>query len=369
MKCVISPSNTGPANLGRCSMSSHQLSPSRRFGLLCGSLKPGPTNSIADVSGVSVGHKTIRNGDVNTGFTALVPHPGNIFQEKLTAGVEIINGFGKSAGLIQVDELGTLETPILLTNTFAIGAGVNALIRQTILKNPEVGRTTSTVNPLVLECNDGYLNDIQAMPLAEVDAIAALEAASSEVEQGSVGAGTGMSAFGFKGGIGSASRTFELDSGRFVLGALVLANFGRAGDLVLPDGRRPDPKDTQPSEERGSVIVVLASDVPLESRQLKRIAKRAGAGLARLGAFYGNGSGDIALAFSTAQDVLHQEENDFVDRRCLNEDRIDILFRAAAETTQEAVLNAMIASPSTTGRERHQRPSLIDWLQDTSNQL
>ncbi len=369
MKCVVSLSNTEPANLARCSMSSYPLSPSRRFDLICGSLEPGPTNSISDVNGVSVGHKTMRRGEVNTGFTALLPHPGNVFQEKLSAGVEIINGFGKSAGLIQVDELGTLETPILLTNTFAVGSGVNALIRQTIMKNPEVGRTTGTVNPVVLECNDGYLSDIQAMSLTESDAIAALDAASPEVEQGSVGAGAGMSAFGFKGGLGSASRVFELDGGRFVLGALVLANFGRSGDLILPDGRRPDPKELQSSEERGSVIVVLATDVPLESRQLKRVAKRAGAGLARLGAFYGNGSGDIALAFSTAQKVLHQEERDFVDRRCLNEDRIDILFRAAAETTQEAVLNAMIASPAMKGRNRHERPSLADWLQDTSNQL
>ncbi|MCX2722511.1 P1 family peptidase [Roseibium salinum] len=343
-------------------MSSKSRSPCSSYGLACGTLEAGKGNTIADVAGVTVGHFTLRDGDLRTGFTALLPHQGNLFCEKLTAAVEVINGFGKSAGLVQVDELGTLETPVLLTNTFGVGTGVNALIRRAISENPEIGRSTGTVNPVVLECNDGYLSDIQAMALTEAHVVAAIEAASESFEQGSVGAGTGMSAFGFKGGIGSASRVYELDGRRFTLGALVLANFGRPGDLVLPDGRRPHPKDLKRAEERGSVIVVLATDVPLESRQLKRIAKRAGAGLARLGAFYGNGSGDIALAFTTAGRVAHFASSDFVVREILVEDRIDILFQAAAETTQEAVLNAMIASPAMRGRGRNKRPSLADWL-------
>lgn len=337
-------------------------SPSRAHGLICGTLEPGPLNAITDIGGVSVGHRTLNTGDLRTGFTAIVPHPGNLFREKLPAAVEVINGFGKSAGLIQVDELGTLETPILLTNTFSVGTGVNALIRRSIAGNPEIGRSTGTINPVVMECNDGYLSDIQAMALSEADAEAALNAAGSTVEQGSVGAGTGMSAFGFKGGIGTASRVFELGGRQHRLAALVLANFGRPGDLVLPDGRRPHPKEARQSEERGSVIVVLATDVPLESRQLKRIARRAGAGLARLGAFYGNGSGDIALAFSTAGRIAHFEEGDFIACDILREDKIDVLFQAAAETTQESVLNAMIASPAMRGRGRSKRASLADWL-------
>ncbi|MEO9530811.1 P1 family peptidase [Roseibium sp.] len=343
-------------------MSELKLSPSRSFGLVCGSLETGRTNSITDIEGLSIGHLTVNAGDLRTGFTAIVPHQGNLFREKLVAAVEVINGFGKSAGLVQVEELGTLETPVLLTNTFAVGIGVNALIRRAISENPEIGRSTGTVNPVVLECNDGYLSDIQAMALGEAEADAALSAASSDCAQGSVGAGTGMSAFGFKGGIGTASRVLELDGRPFTLGALVLANFGKPGDLVLPDGRRPHPKDKYPEEERGSVIVVLATDVPLESRQLKRVAKRAGAGLARLGAYYGNGSGDIALAFSTAQRISHFEERDLIVRDCLREGRIDLLFQAAAETTQEAVLNAMISSPAMRGRGRSKRPSLADWL-------
>ncbi|GAB4510758.1 MAG: P1 family peptidase [Roseibium sp.] len=340
----------------------HLLSPFRSLGLTCGSLLPGKSNTIVDVSGVKVGHRTLSEGDQRTGFTALIPHEGDLFREKLAAGVDVINGFGKSAGLIQVDELGTLETPILLTNTFAVGTGVNALIRRAIADNPGIGRSTGTVNPVVLECNDGYLSDIQAMALCEDDALAALSEASSSFAQGSVGAGTGMSAFGFKGGIGSASRQFDLGGRSFTLGALVLANFGRPGDLVLPDGRRPQPKDGGEAPERGSVIVVLACDVPLESRQLKRIARRAGAGLARLGAWYGNGSGDIALAFSTAHRIAHGQEDDFIARDCLREDRIDLLFQAAAETTQEAVVNAMVASPAMRGRGRNKRPTLADWL-------
>ncbi|WP_428646181.1 P1 family peptidase [Roseibium sp.] len=343
-------------------MSSASPSPSRSNGLVCGSMEPGPANTIADVAGVTVGHVTLNEGDLRTGFTALLPHQGNLFREKVPAAVEVINGFGKSAGLIQVDELGTLETPVLLTNTFGVGTGANALIKRAIADNPEIGRSTGTVNPVVMECNDGYLSDIQAMALTEANAISALEAASPKFEQGSVGAGTGMSAFGFKGGIGSASRVFTLDGRTFTLGALVLANFGKPGDLVLPDGRRPHHKDLKKVEERGSVIILLATDVPLESRQLKRVARRAGAGLARLGAYYGNGSGDIALAFSTAYRLPHFTESDFIARDILHEDKIDPLFQAAVETTQEAVLNAMIASPAMRGRGRNKRPSLADWL-------
>lgn len=333
------------------------------FGLTCGSLPSGMLNAITDVPGVRVGHVTLRDGDINTGVTAILPHGGNLFRSKVRAASEVVNGFGKTVGLVQLDELGTIETPVLLTNTFSVGTCATALIRQAIRQNPDIGRRTGTVNPLVAECNDGPLNDIQALAVSEAHALAAIEAAGEgPFEQGSVGAGTGMTCFGFKGGIGTASRRIVLDGHDYHLGALVLANFGRAGDLVLPDGRRPDAR--RPSEaESGSVIVVLATDVPLEHRQLRRVARRAGAGIARLGAFWGHGSGDIAIAFSTADPIDHDERHGLVQSRVLNESRIDLLFQAAVDVTQEAVLNSMLASPAFEGRAGARRLSLADCLQ------
>jgi len=333
------------------------------FGLTCGTLPAGTLNAITDVPGVRVGHCTLRNGDINTGVTAILPHGGNLFRTKVTAACHVINGFGKTVGLTQVQELGTIETPVLLTNTLSVGICATALIRDAIRQNPDIGRTTGTVNPVVGECNDGPLNDIQALAISEEHALAALaDAHEGAVEQGNVGAGTGMSCFGFKGGIGSASRRIAL-GGDHHLGVLVLSNFGRAGDLILPDGRRPDPRQSTETE-RGSVMIVLATDVPLEHRQLERVARRAGAGIARLGSFWGHGSGDIAIAFSTGNLVDHDESRDLVPLLALNEARIDTLFRAAAEATQEAVLNSMLSAEAFTGRAGKHRASLADWLRD-----
>jgi D-aminopeptidase len=334
----------------------------RDRGLAGGQMVPGPLNAITDVPGVAVGHCTRLGGGLATGVTAVVPHGGDVFRDKVAAAVEVINGFGKSAGVMQVQELGTLETPVLLTNTFGVGACTTALIRQAVAANPGIGRSTSTVNPVVMECNDGPLNDIQAMAVTEADALAALAAATGgPVEQGAVGAGTGMTCFGFKGGIGSASRAVRLDGRAFHLGALVLTNFGRAGDLVLPGGLCPDPR-VPAAPEQGSVIVVLATDVPLSVRQLGRVARRAGAGLARLGAFWGHGSGDVVLAFSTANRVPHDAKGDFRAETVLNDARIDLMFRAAAEATAEAVLDSMLLAGPVQGREGVTRPLLSDWL-------
>lgn len=333
----------------------------RDFGIICGNIPTGARNTITDVPGVLVGHHTLKSGDINTGVTAILPHEGNLYRKKVLAACDVINGFGKSIGLTQVEELGNIETPILLTNTFGVGTCANTLIREAIAVNPDIGRTTATVNPVVLECNDGPFNDIQALAIQEEHARLALSNANRTVVQGNVGAGTGMTCFGFKGGIGSASRRFRLDGADYHLGILALTNFGRSGDLILPDGRKPSPK-TPAQPERGSVIIVLATDVPLEHRQLKRISKRCGAGLARLGAFWGNGSGDIAIGFSTAVTFDHDETRDLIAAQTLNENRIDILFRAAAETTQEAVLNSMCAAEAFVGRDGNQRTSLADWL-------
>jgi D-aminopeptidase len=337
----------------------------RTLGLAVGELPPGARNSIADVPGVRVGHATVRRGDALTGVTAVLPHEGDLFRERVPAASDVLNGFGKSVGLVQVDELGCVETPILLTNTFGVGTCANALIRRAIAANPEIGRRLPTVNPLVFECNDGWLSDIRAMAVGEVDAAAAIEAASVEFALGAVGAGAGMSSFGLKGGIGTASRQIHLDGQDFHLGALVLANFGRAGDLRLPDGRRVDPRGPR-LPEAGSVIVVLATDIPLEHRQLRRVARRAGAGLAWCGSFWGHGSGDIFLAFSTARRIPLEPRKDLLPAEYLAETRIDRLFLAAAEATAEAVFDALANAGPTAGRDGHARPALRDFLEDRS---
>jgi D-aminopeptidase len=333
----------------------------READLACGEMPPGARNTIADVPGVRVGHATVRRGEARTGVTAILPHGGDLFADQPLAYVDVLNGFGKSVGLIQVAELGTLETPVLLTNTFAVGTCANALIRRAVRANPAIGRRTGTVNPVVLECNDGFLSDIQAMAVTEADAEAAIEGAAADFAVGAVGAGTGMSAFGLKGGIGSASRRVMLDGAAHHLGVLVLANFGRAGDLTLPDGRRVDP-GAAASAEAGSVIMVIATDVPLECRQLRRVARRAGAGLARCGSVFGHGSGDIALAFTTANRVPHAPVADLLPIRVLAEARIDDLFRACSEATQEAVLDALVAAEGMTGRDGHRRRALREFL-------
>jgi D-aminopeptidase len=334
-------------------------------GLSCGRLPPGARNSITDVPGVRVGHTTLNDGDIRTGVTAVLPHGGNLYREKPVAAVHVLNGFGKSAGLVQVEELGVIETPLLLTNTLSVGTCCTALVRHAVARNPDIGRETATVNPVVLECNDGWLNDIQALAIRDQDAHAAIAGASSDFAVGSVGAGCGMSTFGFKGGIGTASRSLELDGRRFHFGVLVLSNFGRPGDLRLPDGRQvapPEQQDPIRQPENGSVIVIAGTDVPLSDRQIKRVIRRSGVGLARLGSFWGHGSGDIALGFSTANILSHDEPEDFARLGILNESRIDQLFEAMADTTQEAVLDALVAAGSMKGRAGHHRAGFGDVL-------
>jgi D-aminopeptidase len=306
-------------------------------------------------------------GDLRTGVTAVLPHGRNLYREKPVAAAYVLNGFGKSTGLLQVEELGTIETPLLLTNTLSVGPCTTALVRHALRANADIGRETATVNPVVFECNDGFLNDIQALAVTEADAEAALEAASVDFESGAAGAGTGMSAFGFKGGIGTSSRKFDLEGETFHLGVLVLANFGRAGDLRLPDGRSvaPPATDVEQTMEKGSVIIVMATDVPLSDRQIKRVVRRSGVGMARLGSFWGHGSGDIAIGFTTGNIVRHDEVATFTDQEIFNENRIDLLFEAMADATQEAVLDALIAAGPMIGRDGHSRPGLADTLQQS----
>lgn len=334
-----------------------ELAPAPRWGLT------GPCNAITDVPGLRVGHRTLAGAGLNTGVTAIVPAPGNLYAQKLPAAVEVVNGFGKSAGLVQLAELGLLETPVLLTNTLAVGTCMNALVRRALAENPRIGRGQPTVNAVVCECNDAPLSDIRAMAVTEADALAALDGATAQAPaEGSVGAGRGMSCFGFKGGVGTASRALAVAGETRHLGALVLANFGRSGDLVLPDGRRPHPRDVAAAPEQGSIIVVLATDVPLDPRQLQRLCRRAGAGIAWLGAFWGHGSGDIALAFSTAARIPQEMGAELLSLPRLHDGRIDDLFRAAAEATQEAVLNALCAATPVEGPDGRCPPLLAPLL-------
>lgn len=338
----------------------------RDFGIVVGRMAAGARNAITDVPGLRVGHCTRLDGGARTGVSAVLPHGDNLYREKVIAAQYVLNGFGKSTGLVQVEELGTIETPIALSNTFAVGTCATALIRHAIATNPDIGRQTVTVNPVVLECNDGFLNDIQALSVTEQDVVAAIASAGPEVAQGAVGAGTGMSAFGLKGGIGTASRVVSLDERAYHLGALVLANFGRRDDLRI-DGR-PIPTPGEPAgpggpsdRDVGSICIVLATDIPMDSRQLRRVCRRAGVGMARVGSFLGHGSGDIVVGFTTANRVRHDERRAIVSQTVLNEPKIDPVFRATAESVEEAILNAMVAAPAMEGRGGR-RDSLADQL-------
>ena len=336
-----------------------------------GRLLAGPRGTIADVAGVTVGHATLASGEIQTGVTVVRPHGGDPFLDKVPAAAVVINGYGKSVGLMQLNELGVLETPIALTNTFAVGTVAAAVIRAAIAANPGIGRTLPTVNPVVCECNDGWLNDIQDFAIAAGHYDTAIASAAADFAQGAVGAGRGMSCFGVKGGIGSASRRADVAAdARCTVGALVLANFGRPRALTLA-GRRVGPlverrlaSGAAPQSDHGSIIVVLATDAPLDHRQLRRLATRAAAGIARTGSSFGHGSGDLALAFSTAQPLPRVIERPTRAREVLDEPRLDPLFDAAAEATEQAIVNALFAAETVTGFAGHTRTALAAVLPD-----
>jgi D-aminopeptidase len=333
-----------------------------------GTLQSGARDLISDVGGITVGHVTKSDGAIQTGVTVVQPHPDNIFLHKVPAAVTVLNGFAKSIGLLQIEELGVLETPIALTNTFAVATMAQAQIRQAVRANPEIGRTLPTVNPLVFECNDGYLNDIQAMDLTQADYLTAHAGAQPDFELGSVGAGRGMSCFQLKGGIGSASRIAPVVGvGHYTVGALVLANFGKLPLLTIAGqaiGTRlqalQDAHDDSP--EKGSIIILIATDAPLDARQLRRVSSRAAAGLCRTGSIFGHGSGDIALAFSTAYTVPHLPGPDMPVLQLLHDALLDPLFQACAEAVEQAILKALWSAESVTGRNGHTRQNIASLI-------
>jgi D-aminopeptidase len=330
--------------------------------------KRGPLNLITDVPGVMVGHTTIISDKVKTGVTAIMPQQDNLFLSKLPAAAHVINGFGKSAGLIQVNELGSLETPIVLTNTFGVGTAINALVKYMLDNNKDIGNTTGTVNPVVMECNDGTISDIRAMAVKEEHVHEAIDVAGYDFAEGAVGAGTGMCCYDLKGGIGSASRQIVVDGQTFTIGALVLSNFGYLRDLEIYGcriGAKLDAFDRTVKEiEKGSIIVVLATDLPLDHRQLTRICKRAGVGITRTGAFVGNGSGEIALAFSTANRIAHYSEKSLSTHTCISENKMDQLFRATVSIVEESVLSTLVHAGTVTDRHGKVRKSLYDRVQN-----
>ncbi len=334
----------------------------RELGITVGVLPTGTLNAITDVDGVLVGHTTIIRGDnIRTGVTAILPHSGNLFREKVPGAVFVGNGFGKLAGSTQVNELGEIETPILLTSTLSVPR-VADFVLDYMLSLPG-NEDVQSINPLVAETNDGYLNDIRGRHISREDVVAAIKGAKNgAVAEGCVGAGTGTVAFGFKGGIGTSSRKLPERLGGYTVGVLVQTNFG--GILTIngaPVGRElgryylKDELATPPTTPDGSVIIVIATDAPVDARNLNRMAARAMMGLARTGAAGSNGSGDYAIAFSTALDLRikplsQSERNAPRNQKTLANDTMSPLFLAVIEATEEAIYNSLFKATTTTGR-------------------
>jgi D-aminopeptidase len=330
---------------------------------------PGPLNAITDVKGVRVGHTTIIAGDtVRTGVTAILPHGGNLFQDKVAGGVFVGNAFGKLAGSTQVAELGTIETPIVLTNTLNVGTAIEAVVTYTMTQagNSDV----RSVNALVGETNDGTLNDIRGLHVTREHVLAAIAGASDgPVAEGTVGAGTGTVCFGWKGGIGTASRVLPARYGGYALGVLVQTNFG--GVLTIAGAPVGQELGRYSYSERaggigtdspdGSCMIVVATDAPVDARDLRRIAARAVFGLARTGSSYSNGSGDFAIAFSTSPEVRTRAgESAARPRMLLPADAVSPLFQAALEAVEEAVYNSLLRATSVTSRGRTTEAIPID---------
>lgn len=329
-----------------------------------GSIKKGKRNLITDVEGVKVGHVTLNDGKIKTGVTAILPHEGNLFKEKVMASCCVINGFGKSAGLIQVEELGSIETPIIMTNTLSVGTATQGLIRYMLSQNEDIGTTTGTVNCVVTECNDGRLNDIRGLHVKEEHVLEAINNAQVDFEEGAVGSGTGMVCFGLKGGIGSSSRIVELDSKEYTVGALVMSNFGSKRYLTINGdkiGERIAEKD-KAERDQGSIIIIVATDIPLNERQLKRVSKRATVALARIGSYLGNGSGDICISFTTANKIKHYSDTKIINMKMIDENAMEEIFKAVAETVEESIISSMYHAKTTTGMNNTTIKSLREYL-------
>lgn len=343
----------------------------RDLGLRLGILEPGPRNTIADVGEVQVGHVTLISGDgalipakgpVRTGVTVVVPHRGNVWRDRPKAMWDTINGSGELTSAVGMRESGVIETPIGLTNTMGVPNVVHGLIEAALEANPDAGLEAPTVVPTVSECDDSFLNDARGLHVRPAHARVALRTAREDFELGTVGAGTGMTCCEFKGGIGSASRRLPEAQGRFRVGALVVSNFGWRRHLRIdgvPVGQELE-RSASPMVRSGgrSIVTVLATDAPLSSRQLGRLARRAFHGLARLGSFSSDGSGDLALAFSTASRVPLEPRTPILTEMRLPDSDLNGLFLAAVEATEEAIVDSLFTATTVVGRDGNTSPEL-----------
>ncbi|UCF09751.1 MAG: P1 family peptidase [Candidatus Bipolaricaulota bacterium] len=334
-------------------------------GLCIGSGAPGPANCITDVPGVQVGHETIVAEDdgVCTGVTAVLPHDGDLYREKLPAAAAVINGYGKMTGLAQIHELGLIESPIVLTNTLGVGTAWDAVTGWMLERFDRPEDPILSINPVVAECNDSQLNHIRARAVDEHHVRAALDGASSDpAAEGCVGAGTGMTAFGWKSGVGTASRFVRRGENRYALGVLALPNFGRADQLTIrgvPVGETLPGPCARGRSTGGSIVVLVATDLPCDARQLSRLARRVAVGIARTGGTCDGTSGEFALAFSTAKRVPHKDTGD-LPRQAPNDvaEALDDAFLAVVEATEEAILSALFAATPTVGHDGRPCPAL-----------
>ncbi len=337
----------------------------RDLGIVIGRFDPGPLNAITDVEGVRVGHVTLYRGEgplrpgegpVRTGVTAILPHGGDLWREKVPAATWVLNGTGEMTGSIWIETQGALDVPILLTNTMNVGRVMDGVVAYMLKRYPDIGIGDDVVTPTVAECDDSWLNDARGLHVSIEDTVRAIESArGGPVEEGAVGAGTGMTAFDFKGGIGTASRVLPSRYGGYTVGVLVNANMGSRHELVvdgvpagaeLADQAPPAPQD-------GSIIIVIATDAPLDHLKLQRLASKASLGLARTGAMSNHGSGDIFLAFSTGNRIPHYPKKREYSMRIVADAHLSPIFSAAQEATEEAILNAMTTATTTVGRDGH----------------
>ena len=321
-----------------------------------GSLPHGAGNCITDVPGVRVGHCTVDEGNCHTGVTVVMPPCKNPYRNKLTAASYVFNGFGKTLGLVQVDELGTLETPIALTNTLNVGRVHDALVTWMLKTCEEDGIPLTSVNPVVCECNDSRMSEIACRPIGEREVFAAIASASETFEQGAVGAGRGTVCYGMKGGIGSSSRLLTVDEQNYTLGVLVQTNYGASADF-----RRAALPENLAESDQGSIILIVATDLPLSARQLRRVLRRTSVGMARLGSYIGHGSGEIAIGFTTA---AREERGSFQMLQMLQEEKMNLPFRAAGECAEEAILQSMWNAKADIALDGSRIPSLREYLKD-----
>lgn len=332
--------------------------------LKIGRMPRGKLNSIGDVPGVRVGHCTVDNEHHKTGVTVVLPCEDDIFKRKMVAAQHVLNGFGKTAGLMQIAELGTLETPIALTNTLNVGKVHDAMVEYMCRQAEKNGYAITSVNPIVCECNDASLNDIRERAVGAQEVFAAINSASSSFAEGDVGAGKGMTCHDLKGGIGTSSRIIEIDGEQFTLGVLVQTNHGSLSDLRIdgqPVGAEIERRIHEDTPDQGSCIMIVATDLPLTARQLTRVIRRCSVGLARLGSYIGHGSGEVMVGFSTANRI--PENAGCFALRCIHESQINKAFRAVAEATEEAVLRSMVYAGSVTGYSGKVRRSLSEFWQ------